>query len=204
MPLGDVWSGEAPPPENSPLAMEYYRQKAEQFQATLNAVDAAYQAANTALQSGAIDNETQAALIELLDQYDNKRLTLKLTAEAINAGAAVINGLGGRFPQLSIPQTLGLAPVAPFALVAAIATAATLIVWGSQWIAGVNERLKRAQLIENASPDQKERLIGAIAASDNAVTQASAGTLAEIAPAVKWAAIAVVAWLAWRTYSGRK
>ena len=204
MNLGDAWGRETPPEETSPFAMDYYRDKAREFQSTLNAIDGAYRAANDALATGALDAESEAGIIELLDAYEGKRLTLKLTGEAINAGAAVVNSLGGRFPQLSLPGTLGLAPVAPVALIGAIGAAVGLIAWGVQWIAGVNERLKRAQLIAQASPAQRDQLIRAIADSDNAVSQSQASTLAAIAPAVKWVAIAALAFLAYRAYAGRK
>jgi hypothetical protein len=204
MNLGDAWGRETPPEETSPLAMDYYRQKAVEFQSTLNAIDGAYRAANDALATGALDPESEAGIIELLDAYEGKRLTLKLTAEAINAGAAVVNGLGGRFPQLSLPSTLGALPVAPVALIGAIGAAVGLIAWGVQWIAGVNDRLKRAQLIAGASPAQRDQLIRAIADSDNAVNQAQSSTLAAIAPAVKWVAIAALAFLAYRAYAARK
>ena len=204
MNLGDAWGRETPPEETSPYAMDYYRQKAVEFQSTLNAIDAAYRAANDALATGALDADSEASIIEALDQYEGKRLTLKLTGEAINAGAAVINGLGGRFPQLSLPGTLGLAPVAPVALIGAIGAAVGLIAWGVQWIAGVNERLRRAQLIAQASPSQRDALVRAIADSDNAVSQAQSSTLAAIAPAIKWIAIAAAAFLAYRAYTGRK
>jgi hypothetical protein len=204
MNLGDAWGRETPPEETSPLAMDYYRQKAVEFQSTLNAIDGAYRAANDALATGALDPESEAGIIELLDAYEGKRLTLKLTAEAINAGAAVVNGLGGRFPQLSLPSTLGALPVAPVALIGAIGAAVGLIAWGVQWIGGVNDRLKRAQLIAGASPAQRDQLIRAIADSDNAVNQAQSSTLAAIAPAVKWVAIAALAFLAYRAYAARK
>jgi hypothetical protein len=204
MNLGDAWGRETPPEETSPLAMDYYRQKAVEFQSTLNAIDGAYRAANDALATGALDPESEAGIIELLDAYEGKRLTLKLTAEAINAGAAVVNGLGGRFPQLSLPSTLGALPVAPVALIGAIGAAVGLIAWGVQWIGGVNDRLKRAQLIAGASPAQRDQLIRAIADSDNAVNQAQSSTLAALAPAVKWVAIAALAFLAYRAYAARK
>ena len=201
--LGDAWGREDVSVETSPFAMDYYRQKAVEFQSTLNAIDAAYRAANDALSSGGLDETSQAALLESLDEYEGRRTTLKVTAEAINAGAAVINSLGGRFPQLSLPGTLGALPAVPIALVGAIGAAVALISWGVQWIAGVNERLRRAQLLSGASPAQRDALVRAIADSDNAVNQAQSSTLAAIAPALKWVAIAALGFLAYRAYTAR-
>ena len=204
MSLGDAWGREPAEPATSPFAMDYYRQKAVEFQSTLNALDKGYSAANAALASGALDDESQAAIFEALDEYEGKRTMLKVTAEAINAGAAVINSLGGRFPQLSLPSTLGALPAVPIALIAAIGTAAGLIAWGSQWLTGLNERLKRAQLIEGATPSQRDALIRAMQTSDAASTEAQSGVLAAIAPAVKWIALGVLGFLAYRAFMARK
>lgn len=204
MNLGDAWGRDTQPPETSPFAMDYYRQKAVEFQTTLNALDKGYAAANAALASGALDEESQASIFEALDEFEGKRTALKLTGEAINAGAAVINSMGGRFPQLSLPSTLGALPAVPIALIAAIATAAGLIAWGSQWLSGLNERLKRAQLIEGATPSQRDALIRAMQGSDAAQSEAQSGVLAAIAPAVKWIALGVLGWLAYRAYTGRR
>ena len=202
--LGDRWGGEAVPAATSPFAMDYYRQKAAEFQTTLDALDRTYWAASGALGTGALDATTAAALESALSDYESRRTALRVTAEAINAGAAAINALGGRFPSLSIPGTLGLPPlVAPAALVAAIGTAAALIVWGSQWVSGVNDRLKRAQVIEAATPEQRARIVEAMAESDNAISVASSSFLASLAPTAKWIAIGIGAFLLYRAYTNR-
>jgi len=202
--LGDRWGGEAVPAATSPFAMDYYRQKAAEFQTTLDALDRTYWAASGALGTGALDATTAAALEAALSDYESRRTALRVTAEAINAGAAAINALGGRFPQLSIPGTLGLPPlVAPAALVAAIGTAAALIVWGSQWLSGVNDRLRRAQVIDAATPEQRARIVEAMAESDNAISVASSSFLASLAPTVKWVAIGIGAYLIYRAYTNR-
>jgi hypothetical protein len=202
--LGDRWGGEAVPPATSPFAMDYYRNKAREFQELIIALDRSYWAASGALGTGALDATTAAALEAALSDYESRRTTLRVTAEAINAGAAAINALGGRFPSLSIPGTLGLPPlVAPAALVAAIGTAAALIVWGSQWMSGVNDRLRRAQVIDAATPEQRARIVEAMADSDNAVSVASGSFLASLAPTAKWIAIGVGAFLLYRAYSNR-
>jgi hypothetical protein len=202
--LGDRWGGEAVPAATSPFAMDYYRNKAREFQELIIALDRSYWAASGALGTGALDATTAAALEAALSDYESRRTTLRVTAEAINAGAAAINALGGRFPQLSIPGTLGLPPlVAPAALVAAIGTAAALIVWGSQWMSGVNDRLRRAQVIDAATPEQRARIVEAMADSDNAVSVASGSFLASLAPTAKWIAIGIGAFLLYRAYSNR-
>ena len=202
--LGDRLGGEAVPAATSPFAMDYYRNKAREFQELIIALDRSYWAASGALGTGALDATTAAALEAALSDYESRRTTLRVTAEAINAGAAAINALGGRFPSLSIPGTLGLPPlVAPAALVAAIGTAAALIVWGSQWMSGVNDRLRRAQVIDAATPEQRARIVEAMADSDNAVSVASGSFLASLAPTAKWIAIGIGAFLLYRAYTNR-
>jgi hypothetical protein len=185
----------------SVFSLEYYRAKAREFQTMMNALDTTYWAASGALGTGALDDATAAALEGALSDFESRRRLIKVTAEAINLGAASINALGGSFPRLTIPGTLGLPPiVAPAAMVAAIGTAAALVVWGSQWISGVNERLRRAQVIEAATPEQRARIVEAISNTDNAVTTAEGSILASVAPVVKWAAIGVGAFLLYRAY----
>jgi uncharacterized protein HemX len=105
---------------------------------------------------------------------------------------------------LSIPQTLGIAPlVLPVAMVAALGAVAGLIYWGSQAISGLNDRLKRAQLLEAASPQQKAQLVQSIADSDAAVQQVQSSVLASVAPIAKWIALGVGAWLLYRAYQNR-
>jgi hypothetical protein len=202
--LGDAWGADTPPDAPSPFSMDYYRRKAVEFQQVLDALDRSYWAASGALGTGALDDATATALEAALADYDSRKGQLRLTAEAINAGAAAINSMGGRFPRLSIPGTLGLPPLlAPAALVAAIGAAAALIAWGSQWIAGVNDRLKRAQIIEGTSPANRDAIVRAMAESDNAVNVAEGSFLASLAPTVKWVAIGIGAFLLYRAYSNR-
>lgn len=199
--LGDRWGAEPPPEASSPLALDYYRRKAVEFQQVLDALDRSYWAAAGAIGTGALDSASMDALEAALADYESRKGSLRLTAEAINAGAATINAMGGRFPRLSIPGTLGLPPIiAPVALIAAVGTAAALITWGSQWIAGVNERLKRAQIIEGTSPSNRDAIVRAIAESDNAVNVAEGSFLASLAPTVKWVAIGIGAFMLYRAY----
>lgn len=202
--LGDRWGAETVPEATSPFALDYYRNKAREFQQVLDALDRSYWAASGALGTGALDEATATALEAALADYESRKSQLRLTAEAINAGAAAINSMGGRFPALSIPGTLGLPPLlAPAALVAAIGAAAALVTWGSQWIAGINDRLKRAQIIEGTSPANRDAIVRAMAESDNAVNVAEGSFLASLAPTVKWIAIGIGAFLLYRAYSNR-
>lgn len=186
----------------SPLSLDYYRDKARQFQVTLNALDQGYASAWNAIDAD-IDSELTSDLSDMVSEFDAKRALLTGTARAINLGAEAINAVGGRFPVLSIPSGLGLLPALPLAAVAAIATAATLIVWGNQWLSGVNERLRRAQLIaeqRQIDPAKAAALIDSLAASDAAVAASSESPLSSIAGMVKWAALGFGAFLVFRAW----
>jgi len=183
---------------DSPVSLDYYRTKISEFQATLNALDSAYISALVAAELP-LDETTLNDLAMLVSEYDSKKWTLKATAEALNGGAALVNSMGGRLPELSIPTTLGVPFALPVAVVAAIATAATLIVWGREWIAGVNARLENAQLLDpNASPEDKARLAEVIGRTRQAEAAANSTGFAALAPMLKWGAYAVLAFLAWR------
>lgn len=205
MPLADIgphddtsYEGEQ---SDSAFSMDYYRSKAREFQDVLNQVDAAATAARIAIDSQ-VDDDLTRDLVGMLQEFDAKKLTFRLTAEGINAGAALINSMGGRFPTLSIPQGLGIAPfVIPAAAVAAIATAATLITWGVSWIDGVKQRMLYAQLTEKGTPEQQGELARALALAESAQRSSQESPLSSIAGIVKWGAIALGAWLAYQAFT---
>lgn len=187
----------------SAFSLDYYRQKAREFQSILNEVDGTARAARQAIDDD-ISPELSTDLSSMLSEFDSKKLAFRLAAEGINAGAAVINSAGGRFPSLSIPAGLGFAPfVIPVAAVAAIATAATLIVWGVQWIEGVKQRMLYEQLTSKGTPEQQASLARALALADSSARASSDSPLASVAGIVKWGAIAAVAWMAYRELTKR-
>jgi hypothetical protein len=184
---------------DSALSLGYYRQKALEFQQVLSAMDEGRAAAIAALNTGAVDPQVADELQQLLGEYDSKAWQMRMTGEAINAGAAAINAAGGRFPVLSIPQSLGLLPALPFAAVAAFGTAATLVAWGVTWLSGVNDRLRLAmQLDAQTDPEARAALAREVARSDAAIAKAQGSPVAWLATPVKWLAIGVGAFLVWR------
>lgn len=206
MMLGD-YSGDMPDrdPDAGPLSLDYYRTKAVQFQQVLSALDQAYRGTLAAVQSGALDAESVSDLSEMLAEYEGRKTALRVTAEAVNLAAASINAAGGRFPQLSIPGTLGVPFAIPVAMVGSIATAAILISWGVAWINGANDRLSRAQILEaQSTPEQRAEVARGMAQTDAATRAADSSPLSMIAPALKYGAIALLAWLAYRAYTGQK
>ncbi len=182
---------------------QYYRNKADDFQRVMNSLDTTAQNVRVILQSG-VTEETADELQEWLAEFDSKRTLFRLTAQAINAGASMVNAAGGRFPVLQIPQSLGFAPALPIAAVAAIAAAATLISWGKNWMAGINQRMREKNLLaEIDDPAQRAVAARAMLDSQQAQAAAEASPLATIATIAKWGAIGWLAYLGWKTWSNR-
>lgn len=195
-----LYSGET---GESVLSMQFYRNKASEFQNILNQLDAGQSAALLALYATE-DPELYDYLSSWLADFDAKRGTFKATAQAINLGAEAINAAGGRFPQLSIPSGLGLIPLLPAVAIGAIATAATLITWGVVALRGLNERLKFAQALDaTTDPDKRATLAQAVTMSDVAAKNADSSPLSSVAGIVKWGALAFGAFLIWKAYSAR-
>lgn len=186
----------------SVFSLDYYRNKARQFQETMNHVDEAMRAANIAYNAN-ISPEVNADLLRLQNEFLDKRAQFRYTAEAINAGAAVINAAGGRFPQLSIPQTLEALPlVLPLAAIAALAGAAALITWGAQFVSGVNERLMYARQVQGLTPAQQNELNVATAKAKAAAS--GIGFLGgNVGTYVKWGLIGVAGYMLWHAFEDR-
>lgn len=210
--LGEVWipgqdsevtyTGE----DGSSMGIQYIRNKVREFQATLNAVDAASVALQDAI--GAIEDDdfdTAYDLMEQLNEYESKKGVFRTTAEAINLAASGINALGGRMPELSIPTGLGLPIVIPLALVAAIGTAAALIVWGNTWLQGVQSRMQiavEAGLIQD--PEKRDAFIAKMGEIQRQADAASGSGLSNIASIVKWGAIAFAGYLAFQAFQSTR
>jgi hypothetical protein len=179
--------------DSSAVSVQYWRDKATEFQNVLNAVDQTARAA-TEFAAATSDQQTIDYLVGALNEFELKKTALRLAAEGVNAGAATINAAGGRFPSLSIPQGLGVAPlVIGAAAVAAFGAAAALISWGNSWIAGVNERMRYAALLDAGDPE-----IGRILARAEAAQQAAnASPVSQLSGVLKWGAFAVLALMAW-------
>lgn len=178
----------------SPLSLDYYRAKAREFQATMVALDQTASAIRDII--GYVDDDSAAGLQQSLDEYDSRKGQFRAAVEAVNLGANVINSMGGRFPVLSIPQGLAAVPLLiPAAAVAGFTVAAGLILWGRDWIAGVNERAKLAMI---ADPAKRDLVIAKAAEIDAAAKAANDSPLASLAGIAKWAGIAALVYMGWR------
>lgn len=207
--LGDRWGAEVVPTETNPVTVEYWRQKAGEFQVTMNSVDEIARESYNLLEL--LPNSPQRdALIAGLDEMEGKRAGLKIAAEGINAAAAVINAAGGRFPVLSLPPALGLPPlVMPAAAVGAFTMAAAWIAWAVGWNRGQAAAVREgAALLESiADPELRSQTAAQVAiirANTEAAAARSDSPLASIAGVVKWAGIAALAFFAFRAFQAAR
>lgn len=187
-------------PGEGPLSLDYYRNKVREFQEVINALDNTGRVINDLVaEIGA--GELADDLIALQSEFLDKKSQIKIAAEAINFAANGANAIGIRFPVLSLPQTLGAAPiVAGAAIAAAVAAAAGIIVWGREWIIGVNQRLRDAQLLGQVPEADRAKVAEAILKTEVAVAQASESPLASVASIVKWIAIGVAVFYAFEAF----
>jgi len=186
---------------NSPVTLSYYQQKIVEFQNLLNGMDTAAKAAQSAL-SDDIDPKLSADLQTYLDDFDSKKWEFRVAAEALNLAVNGANLVGADFPNVTVPQTLGVVPlVAAGVIAAAVATAAALIVWGNTWLQGLNQRLRDQELIASVTdPVKRDRLIQTQLEIEQATVEANASPLSSISNIVKWLAIGAVAYFAFSAY----
>lgn len=184
----------------TPLQLDYYRNKVAEFQKMLNDMDATAAIARQTIDED-ISPELTQSMQDYLTQYDDKKGEFKIAAEALNFAIQGANVIGANFSPVQIPPGLGFIPLATGAAVAgALAVAAALIVWGRDWIGGINERLKNESLLKSVPEDKRAALADAIVKSDTIKASADGSPLSSVAGIVKWAAIAAVAYFAFQAY----
>lgn len=205
--LGDRWGVETPPVETNPVTVEYWRQKATEFQVTMNAVD---EIARESLNLASVlpDGPQRDEILAGLDEMEGKRASMRIAAEGINAAAAVINAAGGRFPVLSLPPALGLPPLAiPAAAVGAFTMAAALVSWAVGWTRVQAARIGSSVTALDAIGDPELRAqtaaqVAVIRANAEAAAARADSPLASIASIVKWVGIGALAFFAFRAFQG--
>jgi len=196
--LDDV-GGDSPPAEK--VSLDYFRQKAIEFQEVVNALDATGRTIRELLLS-IEDPQLAADLRAAYDQFEQRKTTIKTTAEAVNLAAAGLNLVGVQLPKIQIPQSLGAAPlVVGAAAAAAIFAAAALITWGRDWINGVNQRLNAAAIIGAVPEGDRVKVAQAVLQTQAAAAEAEQSPITAIAGTVKWIALAAIAYFAWQAYS---
>lgn len=191
---------------DSYFSMQKYRNQAEEFQAVMDAMDTTARSLRGLLQYP-LSVEDQQSIQDQLSEFESRKLAFRAAAETLNAVAYGINAAGGRFPVLQVPQGLqglGLGPVIPLAAIAALATAATLIAWGREWMAGVNQRLSDERMLAMIDdPDERAQAAKLVMQANAARADAETSTISQIAKMAKWGMIAALAYFGWRAWENR-
>ncbi len=204
--LGAVGRSDLEQDAATPLQLDYYRQKINEFQNVLVQMDSAAEGAQGLIDAGVNDVSLLEDLNALLAEYDLKKGYFRTAAEGLNFAISGVNLVGANFPAVKIPRGMNAIPlVAAAGIAAALAVAAGLIVWGRDWIKSVDERARRSQILE-AVPEgpQRAQVAQSMAQIDGAVREADASPLGSIAQIVKWVAIAGLVYFGLQTFKELK
>jgi len=176
-----------------PLSLDTYRQKALEFQTLINAAGLAYSAVSDAYEITGDDS-----LMPLLAEFQEKAPTIRGIVESINLGAATLNSMGIRFPQLSYGQ-LGLAPfVLPAAIAAAFAAAGVWAGWLRGYVQASNDAIALVNSRPDLTPEQKAGLVASIEKSRDAVSTSKTNPFAVFADGLKWVSIAALVFMVYK------
>lgn len=192
----ESYSGEV---SDSPVSTDYVRTKIREFQSVLNALDQSYQAG---LATWHMDGQQDAELDRLLRDYESQSPAMKATAEALNLGAELSNAAGLRMPVLSIPQTLGIGPMGlllPAGVVAALAAVAGWVTYSIGYSAAMSDAIAIVEKRLGGTPEG-QAVAAELRRAKDAQTRVNLPDLSQIAGGVKLAAIAALAFLAWRAF----
>lgn len=194
----------------SMFSLDYYREKAREFQDVLILLD---QTGRDLADAGMVaymveDSEAIAEYETLQSQYDGMRGDFVSAAQGINFASEGLNNLGIEFPAMSIPFGLGKLgiPVAPLAIAAgAIAVTAALIAnamgfWRT--VADFAARQQHLNAIATLPPEQRASALEVFQRTEKnaeiAIETASQSPITALANFGKWAAIAVLGFVAYK------
>ena len=199
---GEPVPAPAAPGTPSVFSLDYYRNKVAEFQNVLLEMDAAAAIARQMIQDD-VDPEITAGYQADIQAFEAKKGQFRMAAEALNFAISGANLVGGGFKPVRVPGQLAALPVAVIAgVAAAVAVAGGLIVWGREWIAGVNERAKLAVQLESLDPKARARVIERQMELEAAQKRAEESPVSAIAGAAKWIGWAVAAYFIWRAVNG--
>lgn len=177
----------------------YFTRKINEFQGMLYDLDTTEANLRSFIQDYNIEDES---LLQSLDELDDRKMIFRTTAEALNLAVAGINAVGGSLPSVRIPGGLAALPAAALAgAAAAVAGAAALIVWGREWIIGVNDRLKTEAILKQIPENQRGQAAARVLELEQTRKNAEESPLGNIANIVKWAAIAAGLYFAFQALS---
>jgi hypothetical protein len=192
----------AAPGTPSVFSVDYYRNKVTEFQNVLLEMDAAAAIARQMIQDD-VDPEITAGYQADIQAFEGKKGQFRAAAEALNFAISGANLVGGGFKPVRVPGQLAALPLPVIAgVAAAVAVAGGLIIWGRDWIAGINQRTLEAARLATLSPEARERVIRAQQELEAAQNRAEGSPITAIAGAAKWIGWAVAAYFIWRTVEG--
>jgi hypothetical protein len=195
---GEGWDEPIVKP-STPLSVDYYKQKVVEFQNLLYNLQNAREGMIGLVDYGPV--EIRPELTALLDELDSKIGRYRQVAEALNFGINGINKVGAGFPTLTIPKGLGVAPlVVAGGIGAAVAVAASLIVWGYAWIQKAQVLARQAQLYGYLTPEQRAIVAQKALEIDQAAAASESSPLTSIANIAKWVGIVAVAYFAYQAF----
>lgn len=195
---------------DSYFGMQKYRNQAAEFQSVMDAMDSTANALRGLLQLP-LAAEDYASVQSDLNEFESRKLAFRAAAETINAVGYAINAAGGRFPVLQVPAglqgiagSLGLGPAIPIAAIAALATAATLVSWGRDWMASVTTRRSDEQLLAAIEdPAQRAEAAERLLQMREARAQSETSTLSKVATIAKWGLFAMLAYYGYRMWENQ-
>lgn len=176
----------------------YFTRKINEFQSLVFDLDTTEANLRSFIQDYNINDPV---LLEQLDSFDLKKDVFRATAEALNLAVAGINAVGGNLPSVRIPGGLAAVPVVALAgAAAAVAGAAALIVWGREWIIGVNDRLKTREVLQQIPEPQRGQAAADLLRIETTARNAEISPLGNLANIVKYLAIAAGVYFAFQAF----
>ncbi len=189
---------------SSVFSVQYYRNKASEFQAVMTALEQGRESLLATLDTvfDEMDSDLLDSIQIHLSDIEDKRGSFIAAAEALNAASQTINSAGVRFPVMSIPSGLGLGPLAIAGIVAgALAAAGSLVYWGVEWLQQSYLLQTQAQALAAAStPEVRDAIASQIVKTSGAIALAE-NPLSVMAGSVKWLAIGAVALIGFKLYT---
>jgi hypothetical protein len=173
----------------------YYANQIAQFQQTLIQLDQTAQALETLAASPSIAAADLAAIQAWIADYDGKKWEIQAAAATVNGIVNTANVFGVGLPNITVPQTLQLAPLAIVGIAAAVVAITSIVSWAAEKIITAQQL---TQQLLSLPPDQRAAALARIEA-------ANPSTLSSVSTIVKWVAIGALIFFgykAWREYQG--
>jgi hypothetical protein len=174
------------------VSVSYWADRIAQFQAVLIQLDQSAQVVQTLIGEPETDADSRAQLQAWLDDYNAKKWEFQAAAKTVNGVVSTANAFGVGLPQVTVPTTLALAPLAVVGVAGAVVAVAALIEWGVTYIAKARAIVTAIQTLP---PEKVQAAIDAINKGG------AADTLGQVASIVKWVALGALVWFGFKAFS---